>query len=286
MTVTGPDFLVVGAQRSGTTWLHHVLRQHSSLWLPPVKELHYFDNPEATRTWLDPRERRRVGMKGLLSLDPWQFRFWFGSRSDAWYASLFRDAQRRGFIAGEITPAYATLDESVLRRIHGMNPKMKLAFIMRDPIDRAWSAVNNALRKGDLGGPFTVERALDRVRSPGFAARSAYTQTIERLEAVFPGSQLHFCFFDQLRDAPETLARRLIVFLGVEPGDVRSYLPPRAINSAAGSKPIPSEFVREVAKDYHPMVRDLCARFEGPPQRWLSRCEAILSGHDVTLAAD
>ena len=41
----GPDFLVIGAQRAGTTWLHRVLSEHPALWLTPVKELHYFDKP-------------------------------------------------------------------------------------------------------------------------------------------------------------------------------------------------------------------------------------------------
>lgn len=212
-----------------------------------------------------------------MSLDPWQVRFWFGKRSDEWYSKLFRSAQQRGLVAGEITPAYAILHESVWRRIHSMNSKIKLAFIMRDPLDRAWSAVNNALRKGDLGGPLTIERALARARSPGFAARSAYTDAITRLEAIFPPAQLHFCFFDDLRDAPESLAWRLLSFLSVEPGEVKSLLPPQAINSAAGSKPIPAEFAQEMAKQYLPMVQALCRRFDGPPQHWLSRYERLLA---------
>ena len=48
-----PDFLVIGAYRAGTTWLHRVLRQHPALWLPPGKELHYFDKPGRTHTWFD-----------------------------------------------------------------------------------------------------------------------------------------------------------------------------------------------------------------------------------------
>lgn len=41
-----PGFLVTGAQKAGTTWLNNVLSSHEELWLPPVKELHYFDNHE------------------------------------------------------------------------------------------------------------------------------------------------------------------------------------------------------------------------------------------------
>ena len=63
------------------------------------------------------KERRRVGFRGLLRIDPWFFRYWLMRRSDAWYEGLFREAQRKGLLTGEITPAYATVDEGVLRRI-------------------------------------------------------------------------------------------------------------------------------------------------------------------------
>jgi hypothetical protein len=271
----GPDFLVIGAQRAGTTWLHRVLRLHSSLWLPPVKELHYFDRLETKRTILDPKERRRVGLKQLLSLDPWLVSYWFRARSDEWYANLFRDAQARGLITGEITPAYATLSENVLWRVRRMNDKIKLIFVMRDPVERAWSAVNNAAKKG-LADLSTVEASIEQARKSGAMARSAYVDTIERLEAVFPTNQIHYCFFDILRNQPEALTTGLFSFLGVKalPEVERSL--PKAINVAAGSKVIPIEFSREMAQDYLPMVQRLSRRFKGPPHEWCARYESLL----------
>ncbi len=275
-TDKGPDFLVIGAQRAGTTWLHRVLRQHPSLWLPPVKELHYFDRLETTRTILDPKERRRVGLKQLLSLDPWLVSYWLRARSDEWYARLFRDAKAKGLVAGEITPAYATLDETVLRRIKGLNDNIKLIFVMRDPVERAWSAVNNAATKGIDAS--TVEKSIKRARESGAAARSAYGDTIRRLEAVFPASQVHYCFFEDLRDRPEALTSDLFSFLGVAPVPPTQVQLPQAVNVAAGSKPIPAEFSRTMARDYLPMVGDLCRRFDGPPHRWRARYETLLNG--------
>jgi hypothetical protein len=275
-TDKGPDFLVIGAQRAGTTWLHRVLRQHPSLWLPPVKELHYFDRLETTRTILDPKERRRVGLKQLLSLDPWLVSYWLRARSDEWYARLFRDAKAKGLVAGEITPAYATLDETVLRRIKGLNDNIKLIFVMRDPVERAWSAVNNAAKKGIDAS--TVEKSIKRARESGAAARSAYGDTIRRLEAVFPASQVHYCFFEDLRDRPEALTSDLFSFLGVAPVPPTQVQLPQAVNVAAGSKPIPAEFSRTMARDYLPMVGDLCRRFDGPPHRWRARYETLLNG--------
>ena len=275
-TDKGPDFLVIGAQRAGTTWLHRVLRQHPSLWLPPVKELHYFDRLETTRTILDPKERRRVGLKQLLSLDPWLVSYWLRARSDEWYARLFRDAKAKGLVAGEITPAYATLDETVLRRIKRLNDNIKLIFVMRDPVERAWSAVNNAAKKGIDAS--TVEKSIKRARESGAAARSAYADTIRRLEAVFPASQIHYCFFEDLRDRPEALTSDLFSFLGVAPVPPTQVQLPQAVNVAAGSKPIPAEFSRTMARDYLPMVGDLCRRFDGPPHRWRARYETLLNG--------
>ena len=276
MICKGPDFMVIGAQRAGTTWLHRVLRQHPRLWLPPVKELHYFDKLDTTRTILDAKERRRVKLGGLRSLDPWLFRYWFGRRSDAWYARLFHDAQTKGFLAGEITPAYATLQEDVLRRIHRMNREIKLIFVMRDPVERAWSAVNNALKKGVVEAP-TIEKTIERARGFGTASRSAYADTIRRLEAVFPASQIHYCFFDDLRDRPESLTLEVLSFLGVRPAAAAVQLP-QAVNVAAGSKPIPIEFSRELARDYLPLVGDLCQRFQGAPHKWRARYEVLLNG--------
>jgi hypothetical protein len=116
---------------------------------------------------------------------------------------------------------------------------------------------------------------LKRARAPGAAARSAYAETIKRLEAVFPTSQIHYCFFDDLRERPEELTRRLLAFLEVE---FKSLQLPRAVNVAAGSRPVPLEFSRELARDYLPSVIELAQRFDGPPQCWRARYERLLDG--------
>ena len=248
-----------------------------------MKELHYFDRLDIKRTILEPKERRRVGVRSLLSLDPWFIDYWLRARSDDWYARLFRGARAKGLVAGEITPAYATLEETILRRIKRMNDKIKLIFVMRDPVERAWSAVNNAAKKG-LADLSTVEASIEQARKSGANARSAYVDTIERLEAVFPANQIHYCFFDDLRDQPEALTIGLYSFLGVEADQRTETELPKAINVAAGSKAIPIEFSREMARDYLPMVQRLSRRFQGPPQEWCARYESLLGLRQETKA--
>jgi Sulfotransferase family len=275
-SLRGPDFLVIGAQRAGTSWLHLVLRRHRALWVPPVKELHYFDRPEVGRTMTDYKELRRAILSPLFPPRLWHLPYLLGKRSEEWYVGLFRKAQAKGLIAGEITPAYATLGDEGLRRMYSMNSEIKIVFVMRDPVERVWSAVNNALKKNKSMGPLTVENALKMARSNGPTSRSAYTDTIAQLETNFPRRQLYYGFFDDLRDQPERFATGLLSFLGVEPGDVRRLLPPEAVNVAAANKPIPIEFERGMARDYLPLVQELCRRFEGPPHTWLARYEKLI----------
>jgi hypothetical protein len=272
----GPDFLVIGAQRAGTAWLYFVLKRHPRLWLPPIKEIHYFDNlNEGTAD--DPKRWLRAVRGRSRSLNLWMFNYLLGKRNEDWYAKLFHQAQLKGRIAGEITPSYATLNEQMFQRIRRLNRNVRLVFIMRDPVDRLWSAVTNYASKNEpVRGPLALEKALARARTAAFAARSAYTDTIARLEAVFPASQLHLCFYDDLRERPETLVAHILSFLGANPNEAKNILLSSKINSSAGMSPMPVEFQREMAKAYLPMVRVLCQRFAGPPLKWLARYERLV----------
>jgi hypothetical protein len=272
----GPDFLVIGAQRSGTAWLYFVLKRHPNLWLPPIKEIHYFDKlKEGTAD--DPIRWLRAARSRWRILNLWMYGYLLGKRNDDWYAKLFHKAQLKGRLAGEITPAYATLDENLFQRIRQINRDIKLIFIMRDPVDRLWSAVtNHAFKNKPLRCPLTLEEALAVARTAAFTARSAYTDTIARLEAIFPASQLHLCFFDDLRERPETLVAQILSFLGVNPDEAKNVLLSSKINSSASASQMPFEFQREMARAYLPMVRVLSQRFNGPPKIWLARYERLI----------
>src|SRR5947209_20313956 len=69
-----PDFLCVGAQKGGTSWLYRQLERHSDFWMPPVKELHYLNSLNRTRRFHPPRSRDQRdasfvdGMKTLSAL--------------------------------------------------------------------------------------------------------------------------------------------------------------------------------------------------------------------------
>ena len=134
-----PDFIGIGAARSGTTWVARQLAQHSDIWLPRIKELHYFsrslkyDGPSylndssLVKRVFSSEEHfqkyryhlyRAIGSNLIRpSLDKlrWDCLYFFGQPSDDWYASLFATADNR--IAGEITPQYSVLQVDDIRAI-------------------------------------------------------------------------------------------------------------------------------------------------------------------------
>ena len=144
---------------------------------------------------------------------------------------------------------------------------------MRDPVERAWSAVNNAAKGAADASSVEVDQArADRELQPLSLCRHDQA----------PGSrvsrdQVHYCFFEDLRDRQEALTSDLFSYLGVEPVPPTPVQLPQAVNVAARSKPIPPEFSRTMARDYLPMV-GICRRFDGPPHRWRARYETLLNG--------
>ena len=199
MQKIGPHFIVIGAQRSGTTWLHRVLSQHDKLWLTPVKELHYFDKQSIKLGVLNKYERHRARFWSWkrAAIDPrWYGRYWFLPRGDEWYGKLFSRARARGKITGEITPAYAAMSDQKWDQIHSLFPDVRLIFVMRDPIIRTWSALRNNMKKGRIDPCSSVEDLIELSLKPSIASRSDYLRAIQMVESKFGADQLHCCFFE------------------------------------------------------------------------------------------
>jgi len=273
--VIGPDFVGIGAARSGTSWLYEVLDRHPSIWLPPIKELHYFDDPSRSKRYYSYLRMRLIsGLWVRRPFSAWDLQYFFGRPCDEWYSRLFEPGRRCGLLTGEITPAYAILDEAILERIQAINRQVKLIYLMRDPVMRCWSAV---MKQGVAESP-GAEDAIRYAHSEGVWARSIYLNSIERLERVFQRGQIFYGFFDELCDDPNALVTRLLIFLGVAPGDVGRLLPAAPVNAAAAGKRPPPEFERALAACFLPWVNRLCERFEGPPHIWRARYQALLDG--------
>lgn len=209
-----PDLLVIGAQRSGTTWLHGRLGTDPRLWMTPVKELHYLDArhlPEHAAWAADYRARavaaaRAAGPDAATSaaLDA----IAATPADDAWYGRIFACAPA-GRLAGESTPAYALLPDAALAHLRALAPGVRAILVLRDPVDRAWSQLRHAHRHGlraDLAGdPLPAD----------LAARSDYAGTLARWRAAFGPGGIHVVTFDRLFADPAAALDGIASFLGL-----------------------------------------------------------------------
>lgn len=174
-----PDFIGIGAQKSGTTWLHEALRQHPSISMASHrKEVHFFDR--------------------------------YYDRGTAWYESLF--PSRPGCQAGEITPAYM-FEPQCAELIHQLVPRVKLVAILRNPVERAYSQFRDIVRNtGDRRG---FDEFVKQDSEP--LERGLYHPQLQRYLALFPRSQMKVLLFEEMMSSPADSIQDLFAFLEVDP---------------------------------------------------------------------
>jgi hypothetical protein len=161
-----PDFLCVGAQKAGTSWLYRQLEAHSDFWMPPVKELHYLDQLNRTKRFHDPRCGDKRDASFLDSMHNLRGRFYLDLGR---YGQLFQHKGER--LSGDISPAYSTLNDEIIERVVNHFPDLKVVFLARDPVERAWSQLSMGVRlrtinKFDANDP---EEIVCNLLNPDFA---------------------------------------------------------------------------------------------------------------------
>ena len=185
-------FLIVGAEKSGTTWLADMLRQHPQVFIPAQKELHYFN---------------RV-MDEAPDVENYNF-----TKPVEWYLDFYRAAEP-GKILGEACPAYLW-DVTAAERIHAFNPSVRIVVILRNPVERFLSAYRYALQRGILreSDPQTI---LKKYKSL-LLDRGLYFQQAKRYLDRFPREQVKICWFDNLRKDSRLLLLDVEQFIGLTP---------------------------------------------------------------------
>jgi hypothetical protein len=264
--------LGVGAQKSGTTWLHDYLNAHPQSSMGLAKEYHVFDALNVSEPGLQKRFlQRRINMlfQGLEKLRPMDRLITEFLGDTQRYYDYFSDLLKPQDItlAGDITPSYCALPEHVLIEIRDeflrRGIRVKVVFLMRDPVERIISAAKHVVRRtGETfvgrcyygQDPESVLREL--YRTPAFVMRSRYDQTVARLERVFSPEDVAFFFYETLFQ--EASVRELCSFLKL------SYIPVdfgRRVNEAPNDASISEGLRREVYEFYKPVYDYISERF-------------------------
>jgi len=185
-----PDFLIVGAMRSGTTSLYRYLGAHPEVFVLP-KEFQFF-----TKHW---------------------------SRGLEWYADQFpRSAE--GLTLGEATADYFAR-ESAMTHISAAVPGVQLIASLRNPIERAWSHYGLLSERGQEPRSFSaaIDDEIALYSEAGATAEgliylghSMYDHHLERCFGLFDRDQLHVIVFEDLKERPGPVYAELCRYLGID----------------------------------------------------------------------
>lgn len=176
-------FVGIGAQKAGTTWLYEMLSQHPDISFPLGKEVHYWNRA-------------------------------FPAQSVEDYLAKF---QHPTLSEGEITPAYAFLPTATIEEIHKYQPDLKIIFIIRNPVDRAWSSAKMALGRAEMEYHEASDAwFIDHFNSRGSLVRGDYEACLRKWRAVYDAEQLLVLKFDDLKHAPEEILSRCCHHVGIK----------------------------------------------------------------------
>jgi sulfotransferase family protein len=202
-----PDFIIIGAQKCGTTSLHHYLSTHPSVAPAARKEVHYFD---------------------------WAFK-----QGTGWYRAHFATAPYRTafqlwtgnrLVVGEASPLYLFHPE-VPERVRFLLPDVKLIALLRDPVRRAYSHYQQRVRRGKESLSFAdaIAHEAERIaailpeetyssttlRESSYLTRGIYAHQLANWLTVFPREQMLILTSEEFFSDTKRVFTQVLKFLGL-----------------------------------------------------------------------
>ncbi|PDV98288.1 sulfotransferase family protein [Candidatus Chloroploca asiatica] len=205
--MTMPNFLVIGVAKAGTTSLHAYLNQHPQIAMSQIKEPDFFEYGE-------------VDQPPPASSAPYPYAI----QTLTTYQALFADLPTTA-LHGEASPS--NFEARACERISRYLPNAKFICILRQPVDRAYSAFAMHTKRGKEPETDFCRAYQDSARRwqkrfeghlPAYACRNAawYVERLQDWLARFPRQQLHISLYDDLKDDPVTFVRKVYAFLEVD----------------------------------------------------------------------
>lgn len=246
------DFLGIGAQKAGTTWLFRHLSAHPQVRFPAGKEIHFWDRhiSRGVRAWLD-----------LFPASPLSIR------------------------QGEITPAYAFLDVELISQICKINPNLRLFYSIRNPIARAWSAAHHDRQKIELmPGEVSHQWYIDHFLSQASRKRGDFLGCLDNWLKVFPKENLQLIFLEDIEEKPKQVLGQLARHLDIDPLHF-ALQDESALRISVFTGPdldLPPELLQFLRRIYAAQIEALGERLQRDLNSWLQwdgRRKRNTSGH-------
>jgi hypothetical protein len=264
-----PDFLCVGVHKGGTTWLYQQLDSHPDFWMPPLKELHYFDQLSRVQRSSSSRCRDERDLRFLESINSLSAKPYIDFEH---YARLF--APKGTLLSGDISPNYSTLSNGVIRRIVEYFPRLKVIFLARDPVERVWSHLSMEVHYHQIESfdVTNIDEVNRNVLRRGMLLRSYPSVVVARWKRYVHPDRFRIYFFDDLQRNPTELRRSVLDFLGADPDKSGSRVTADYNNWASMEKlPLTDKVQSHLAQFFKKELKTCAALLGGPARDWPAR---------------
>jgi hypothetical protein len=203
-----PNFIILGAAKAGTTALYHYLQQHPEIYMSPMKETNFFALKDEPLDFQGPGDGDYINRFSITSLEEYEDQF---------------DGRTDEKAIGEASPLYLYSRKAPLC-IHEYVPHAKLIVILRNPIDRAYSAFLHLVRDGretttDFHEALRQEEA--RIHAGWehiwhYKHMGLYYEQLRRYYDLFDHSQIKVYLYRDFRTQAVGVLQELFGFLGVD----------------------------------------------------------------------
>lgn len=244
-----PDFLIIGAQKCGTTSLYLTLAQHLNVRPAYVKEVRYFNN---------------FFEKGVN---------WYRSHYPSYlYRYLNNKLYGRDFITGEGEPSYLP-NPIVPQRVFDLIPEVKLIVMLRNPVDRAYSHYNHRLSRGREKLSFEEVVKLDKeklkngwgnlktgdYKSLGtmhysYLPRGIYVDQLKLWMGVFPKEQFLIIKAEDYFSDTRTIFNKVLTFLNLPESDLVTF---KKSNAGKYKKKMSATIRKDLVNYFYPHNQQL-----------------------------
>jgi len=237
--------------------------------MPPVKELHYFDQFSRVQRSSSPRYRDERDLRFLESIRSLSAKPYIDLEH---YARLF-DA-KGSLLSGDISPNYSTLSNKVIRQIVRYFPALKVIFLVRDPVERVWSHLTMEVRYHQIE-PFDVtdiEEVNRNLLRRGMLLRSYPSAIAARWKRYVHPDRFRIYFFDDLQKNPTELRHSILDFLGADPNQRGNRVTAHCNSWGRMEKlPLTDEVRSHLAQFFKKELKTCAARLGGAARNWPAR---------------
>jgi hypothetical protein len=264
-------------QKAGTRWLYEQMNGRENVWMPPIKEINFFtkgcfteNNLRAIASNNEPLPLEEYTTDSLKRKKFYRrfSKFQQASRPRLrWYLRLFDNKGRH--ISGDISPNYSKVESDDIKLIAKKLPRTKFILLIREPVDRVWSALCMDLRKNKVSAEDITnwDTLLPLIEHRKWEMKSLPSELWKRWASEIPADRIGYWFFDDICTQPQKVVDEICGFLGVKAGP--GVIPANS-NSKQGNEKIEMPpHIRMKLTEYYAEEIEACAlTFGGHAISW------------------